>query len=80
MEKNPVLGQGAVNSNENMAVLTIYVNKKTRQVSVNGLLSDKKLCLNALGEAVKCVANFESSKIIKPSGGLMNRMARFFHR
>ena len=63
---------------EQIEVMRIFINKTTRQVSVNGLLGEKTLCLNVLSEALKVVANFQPSPIIvpgkKPAHNIMNFM------
>jgi len=75
-EKKP--SQQPQNDNELVEVIKVFVNKTTHQISVNGLLGEKTLCLNALAEALKIVANFQPSPIIqpgrKPAHNIMNFM------
>ena len=71
---DPGIPGPAVPSNKVM-VLTIYVDKVTQRVEVEGLLGNKTLCLNALAEAIKAIASFEPSPIVHPSTG--NRMVNF---
>lgn len=60
-------------------VLTIYVDKVTQRVEVEGLIGNKQLCLNALGEAVKTVANFDPPRI-QPVSGFRAGLNRFLHK
>ena len=56
-------------------VQTILMLGKTEdgKIMVQGMLTDKKLCVFALAEALKAVMNYEESKIIKP-----NTQPKFF--
>ncbi len=63
------------NDPNKVMVLTIYVDKTTNRVEVVGALGNKVLCLNAVAEAIKVIANFTPSPIIQP--GLGNRIVNF---
>lgn len=67
---------GALPAVNKVMVLTIYVDKVTQRVEVEGLLTNKPLCLNALAEAIKAVTNFAPSPIIQPAKGGILGFAR----
>ena len=58
---------------EKIVVLRILLDKKTQRVEVEGLIGNKTLCFNVIGEAIKTIANFEPSPIVAaPKHGMMN--------
>ncbi len=65
------------NPADRVMVLTLYIDKKTNIVSVEGLLANKQLCYNVLAEGLKAVANFQPSSIIKPGFRPVQAMANF---
>lgn len=65
--------------NEKVVILTILLDKKTGQISLNGILGQKQMVLNALGEAIKVVANFDPPKV-QPVHGIINGARNLFKR
>ena len=61
-----------------VVVMTIYMNKATQRIEIEGLINQKQLCLNALAEAIKAVANFTAPIIQTARPGLMTGLARRF--
>jgi len=66
---------------EQVRVLTIYIDKVTQRVSLEGLIGQKTLCFNVLAEAIKTVANFDPSKVqpvVRPGfiAGVRNFLTR----
>lgn len=57
-------------------VMSIYIEQPSGRIVVEGLLGNQQLCLNALGEAIKAVANFNPPKVqvVRPNflGGIRN--------
>lgn len=63
-EPNP----GIIDPKDKVLVLSVYIDKKTQRVSIEGLIDKKQLCLNVLGEAVKTIANFEPPRVTPVKG------------
>lgn len=67
---------------EKLTVLVIRLDKNTKQVEVEGMIGNKLLCFNVIAEAIKTIASFDPSPIIKPApvGGMAGLSRRFFKK
>jgi hypothetical protein len=90
MEENKDGGNGGLDkqpgqatpqlAEEKIMVLTISIGKISKRIEVDGLLGNKVLCFNAIGEAIKTIANFNPPSIIQPVGGMAGLARRFLHK
>jgi len=60
-----------------ITVLVIKLDKKTQRVEIEGMIGNKALCFNVIAEAIKTIANFDPSPIIKPQGGILGFARKF---